>query len=161
VAFCLSRGKAEEIVAELDRLISAYDHESAVGRSLHAYGNIFVVEDLDTALSAVNAMAPENLELMCEEAEEFLPRIHAAGAVFLGAYSPESVGDYYCGNNHVLPTGGKARFSSGLSVTDFMRGCSIVRYTREAMQAHGPAIRTLAEAEGLRSHMLAADVRRE
>jgi histidinol dehydrogenase len=160
VAFCLSFEQAESIGAELVRLVRQHDLGEAVSQALLAYGNIFVVDSLSTAVDAVNLIAPEHVELMCDNAEDLIPLVRSSGAVFVGAHSTEAIGDYYCGTNHVLPTGGTARFSSGLSVTDFLRGFSVIRYTSEALQAHGPAIRALADAEGLRAHSLAVSIRR-
>jgi histidinol dehydrogenase len=159
VAFCTTYEKAEEISGEVVSLIGDYELDQAVAQSLLAYGNLFVVEDLDTAVSAVNTMAPEHLEIICEQAELIVADIVNAGAIFVGPYSSEPVGDYYCGTNHVLPTGGTARFSSGLSVHDFMRSYSVVRYTRQALLSHGKAIQRLAQAEGLSAHALAVQVR--
>jgi histidinol dehydrogenase len=159
VAFCTSEGYAEEISSELVRLMGRLDLGDAPSRALLAYGNIFVVDDMTAAVDAVNMMAPEHLELMCEDAEDLLPMVTTAGAIFVGAHSTEPVGDYFCGTNHVLPTGGTARYSSGLSVGDFLRGVSIVRYTAEALAANGASIRALAEAEGLKAHAMAVSLR--
>ena len=161
VAFCTDAAAAEQISAELVRLMRSHDLGDAVSSAHFAYGNIFVVDDLDTALDAVNALAPEHLQLMCEDAEDLIPRVRNAGAIFVGAASPEPVGDYFCGTNHVLPTGGTARFASGLSVMDFVRGVSIVRYTAEALAANQAHIRALADAESLKAHALAVSVRTE
>jgi histidinol dehydrogenase len=159
VAFCTSEEYAEEISSELVRLMGRLDLGDALSRALLAYGNIFVVDDMTTAVDAVNMMAPEHVELMCEDAEDLLPMVRTAGAIFVGAHSTEPVGDYFCGTNHVLPTGGTARYSSGLSVGDFLRGVSIVRYTAEALAANGASIRALAEAEGLKAHAMAVSLR--
>ena len=159
VAFCLSYEQAEEISEHVVRMISDQHLEQAVAQSLLSYGNIFVVEDMEEAIAAVNAMAPEHVELICENAEDFVPLLRTAAAIFIGPFSTEPVGDYYCGTNHVLPTGGTARFSSGLSVPDFIRGVSVVHYTEDALRANGPAIRALAEAEGLKAHAAAVAIR--
>ncbi len=159
VAFCTTMEHAEAVSSALVGLMRRHGLGDAVSRALLAYGNIFVVRDVATAIDAVNMIAPEHLELMCEDAEELIPRVRSAGAVFVGTHATEPVGDYFCGTNHVLPTGGTARFSSGLSVWDFLRGVSVVRYTPQALDANGPAIRALAEAEGLRAHALAVSLR--
>lgn len=161
VAFSTSMQHAEAISSELVGLMRRHDLGDAVAKALLAYGNIFVVDDLVTAVDAVNMIAPEHLELMCENAEDLLPMVRTAGAVFVGTHATEPVGDYFCGTNHVLPTGGTARYSSGLSVWDFLRGVSVVRYTPEALAAHGTAIRALADAEGLKAHALAVSLRTE
>ncbi len=160
VAFCTSVAQAEAISSELVGFIRRHDLGDTVSRALLAYGNIFVVDSLSTAVDAVNMISPEHLELMCEEAEDLLPMVRTSGAVFIGEYSTEPVGDYICGTNHVLPTAGTARFSSGLSVMDFVRAVSVVRYTHEALAANAASIRALAEAEGLKAHALAVAIRR-
>ena len=160
VAFCTSFEQAEAISSELVRLIRRHDLGNAVSTALLGYGNIFVVDSLSAAVDAINLIAPEHVELMCEDAEDLIPMLRSSGAVFVGTHSTEAVGDYFCGTNHILPTGGTARFSSGLSVTDFLRGFSVVRYTPEALAAHGPAIRALADAEGLTAHALAVSIRK-
>jgi histidinol dehydrogenase len=159
IAFCLSNEKAEEIKNNLLRLIVKNDLEAAVSKSLKACGNIFIVDSLDTAVDAVNIIAPEHAEILTENPEELIPYITNAGAVFAGEYSPEPVGDYYCGTNHVLPTGGTARFSSGLSVKDFIRSYSVIRYTEEALKKNKNAIIKLADTEGMKAHALSVRVR--
>ncbi len=159
VAFCTSAEHAQAVSAELVRLMGRLDLDDAVSQALLAYGNIFVVDDTSAAVDAVNMIAPEHLELMCADAEDLIPMVATAGAIFVGPHSTEPVGDYFCGTNHVLPTGGTARYSSGLSVGDFLRGVSVVRYTQEALAANGAAIRTLAEAEGLKAHAMAVALR--
>jgi histidinol dehydrogenase len=148
IAFCTSEEQAMEIKSHLERLAEEF-------------GNVFIVDSLATAVNAVNSLAPEHVEIMCSDAEEIAANITSAGAIFIGAHSPESVGDYYCGTNHVLPTGGTARFSSGLNVGDFMRGYSVIRYTKKALATHGEAIRSLAKPEGMKAHMLSIAVRQQ
>jgi histidinol dehydrogenase len=160
VAFCTSFDQAEAVSSELVALMRRLSLGDTVSRALLEYGNIFVVDSLTTAIDAVNLIAPEHLELMCEEADDLLPLVRTSGAVFIGTHSPEPVGDYFCGTNHVLPTGGSARFSSGLGVMDFLRGVSVVRYTPEALAANSLSIRALADAEGLVAHAAAVSVRR-
>ena len=159
VAFCLTESKAEKIKQELERLAEENDLKDRVSRALELFGNIFIVDSIDTAIDAVNAMAPEHAEIMCRQPGEVAKQIRNAGAVFVGLYSPEPVGDYYCGSNHVLPTGGTARFSSGLNVMDFMRGYSVIEYTKESLVAHAKAIQVLATAEGMTAHALATGIR--
>jgi histidinol dehydrogenase len=110
------------------------------------------VPDLEAAAEVANRVAPEHLELCVAEPEALFARIRHAGAVFLGRHTPEAVGDYVGGPNHVLPTAGSARFSSGLSVLDFMKRTTTARLAPEALAAIGPAAETLAEAEGLEAH---------
>ncbi len=160
VAFCLSEKKALEIRERLTDLIDEHDLEDSVSQSLGAYGNIFVVDSVATAVDAVNILAPEHVEIMTSNGEYLAERIKNAGAIFIGSFSPEPVGDYFCGTNHVLPTGGTARYASGLSVADFIRSYSIVRYTEDALAANADKIQSLARPEGMRSHMLSIAVRK-
>src|SRR5690606_29866902 len=104
------------------------------------------------ALPLVNRIAPEHLELACEEAEALLPQVRNAGAIFIGRHTPEVIGDYVGGSNHVLPTSRTARFSSGLSVLDFMKRSSLLKLGPEQLAELGPAAVRLAEAEGLAGH---------
>lgn len=159
IVFCLSSEKAEEIKNNLLRLIVKNDLEGSVTKSLREYGNIFVVNSLDTAVNAINIIAPEHAEVLTEDPDELIPYITNAGAVFAGEYSPEPVGDYYCGTNHVLPTGGTARFSSGLSVHDFIRSHSIIRYTKDALIKNKDSIIKLADTESMKAHALSIKLR--
>jgi len=159
-AFCLSFDHAEAIKRELVALVQNHSLDNAE-KALKNYGDIFVVDSLDTAIEAVNMIAPEHVEVLASEPEYVVDKIRNAGAIFVGEYSPEPVGDYFCGTNHVLPTCGTARFSSGLSVLDFMRGYSIINYTREALVKNAHHISELARTEGMRAHQLAVDVRTE
>ena len=116
---------------------------------------------MDQAVALANQFAPEHLELAVAEPEKLLPRITSAGAVFLGQYTPEPVGDYVAGPSHVLPTGGTARFFSGLSVNDFLRTMSVLSYDRAALQKAAPDVDALARAEGLDAHARSATIRFE
>ena len=109
-------------------------------------------DDVDTAIAFANRFAPEHLELQLAGAREVATRCTTAGAIFVGAYSSEAAGDYLAGANHVLPTGGAARYASPLGVHDFVRRTSIIEYAAEAAAAHADAIATLAHAEGLDGH---------
>ena len=119
-----------------------------------------VAPDLAAAVDAVNTVAPEHLELHCENALGLLGSINNAGAIFVGAWSSEPLGDYVAGPNHTLPTGGTARFSSPLSVSDFQKRSSVICYTSEGFLADAPATQELARAEGLWAHALSAGLRR-
>ena len=159
VAFCLSKEKALDIRAELAELIDQHDLEESVSGALDAYGNIFIVDSVASAVDAVNILAPEHVEIMTSDDTYIADQITNAGAIFVGPFSPEPVGDYFCGTNHVLPTGGTARWASGLSVADFMRSYSVVSYTESALAANGDKIQSLARPEGMRSHILSIAVR--
>ena len=120
--------------------------------SLKKYGALFVVNNMDTAIELANRIAPEHLELQVAEPFDVVGRIRNAGAVFLGHYTPEPVGDYIAGPNHVLPTAGTARFSSALSVDHFIKKTSIVHYSKKAFKREAGDIIRLAEIEGLDAH---------
>ncbi len=158
--FCLSEKKANEINAEIERLSKENNLVDATERTFENYGDIFVVDDIEDAIKAVNMIAPEHAEVICESGEEVAEKIVNAGAVFVGAYSTEPVGDYYCGSNHILPTCGTARFSAGMSVNEFMRGYSVIKYTEEALKKNADSIIKLAETEKLYAHALAVKVRK-
>jgi histidinol dehydrogenase len=117
------------------------------------------VRDLDEAAELSNRIAPEHLELCVEDTEALAGRIRNAGAIFVGSWTPEAIGDYVGGPNHVLPTARSARFSSGLSVMDFLKRTTIARMTPEALRAIGPAAETLARSEGLQAHGLSVRAR--
>ena len=117
------------------------------------------MDSLDEGVDVVNRLAPEHCELLVQEPFDLLPRIENAGAIFLGAYSSEPVGDYFAGPNHVLPTNGTARFSSPLNVDDFLKKSSVIHYSKEALLANGEVIMTLARHEGLEGHARAIEIR--
>lgn len=158
-AFCFSMEMAEKIKAEILRLAQENDLVDATKKTFDNYGDIFVVDSVTEAVDAINEIAPEHVELLLCDCEEALGALKNAGAVFVGAYSTEPVGDYFCGTNHILPTCGTARFSSGMSVQEFMRGYSVIRYPEDALKQNGGHIIRLAEAEGMRAHALAVKVR--
>lgn len=159
-AFVLSEKQAEEIRAEIIRLTEENNLKAATEKTFTNYGDIFVVDSISDAVNAVNMIAPEHVEVLLEESEEVLPKLTNAGAVFVGEYSTEPVGDYFCGTNHILPTCGTARFSSGMSVNEFMRGYSVIKYPENALRENADYIIQLAEAEGMRAHALAVKVRK-
>lgn len=116
------------------------------------YGRIFLCETLDQAFELANAIAPEHMELLLPNPMSFLPRVHNAGAIFLGAYTPEPLGDYFAGPNHTLPTSGTAKFSSPLGVYDFLKRSSILSYSESALESAAPKIAAFARSEGLDAH---------
>ena len=158
--FCFSEEQAIEIKNEILRLCNENNLVDATKKTFTNYGDIFVVDSIDEAVEAVNAIAPEHAEILMDECEEVVNKITNAGAVFVGTYSTEPVGDYFCGTNHILPTCGTARFSSGMSVQEFMRGYSVIRYPENALKENADYIIELAEAEGMRAHALAVKVRK-
>ncbi len=159
-AFCLSLEQAEAIKAEINRLAQENSLVEATRKSFENYGDIFVVESIKEAVAAVNEIAPEHAELLLEDYEDALNSLTNAGAVFVGEYSTEPVGDYFCGTNHILPTCGTARFSSGMSVLEFMRGYSVIKYPEGALKKNADHIITLAESEKMMAHALAVKVRK-
>lgn len=158
--FCLSESQAREIKSEINRLCEEHNLVDATKRSFENYGDIFVVNSLQEAVDAVNEIAPEHAELLVDDYESVLGGLTNAGAVFVGEYSTEPVGDYFCGTNHILPTCGTARFSSGMSVQEFMRGYSVIKYPKKALKDNADYIIKLAESEGMEAHALAVKVRR-
>ena len=145
---------AEKVAAAVDAQIATLSTGAVARQSWADFGAIVVVDDLENAMPLVNRLAAEHLELAVDDdrAERLFDLVRHAGSVFLGRMTPEAIGDYVAGPNHVLPTGRRARFASGLSVLDFMKRTSFIALDRTAMQAIGPAAATLADAEGLPAH---------
>lgn len=159
-AFCLNETQAVKIKDEIIRLCEENKLTDATKQAFENYGDIFVVDSVQEAVDAVNKIAPEHVELLLDDYKAALSRLTNAGAVFVGEYSTEPVGDYFCGTNHILPTCGTARFSSGMSVQEFMRGYSIIKYPEAALKRNADYMITLAEAEGMKAHALAVRVRK-
>lgn len=152
---------AGNVGAEITRLISMLPRREVVECSLRDYGAAVVCDTMQQATACVNELAPEHLEVMTRDPWASVSDIRHAGAIFVGPYSSEPVGDYYAGPNHVLPTGGTARFASALSVDDFLRHQSIISYTEGRLRQTGADIIRFAESEGLDAHALAIRVRLE
>lgn len=150
---------ANEVAAEVSRQAQSLTRRAVVERSLAQYGAILLVADLDEACAIVNNLAPEHLEIVTRDDERVVSQILHAGAIFFGSYTPEVVGDYFAGPNHVLPTAGAARFSSALGVFDFVRRTNVLRYSRQALTHSAEKISTLAKAEGLDAHARSATIR--
>jgi histidinol dehydrogenase len=147
-----SREVAEAVRVELGRLVEGHEREGIARESLSKYGLALVVGDMKEAIATANAVAPEHLELLCRDAPKWAKRVRNAGAVFVGPWSPESLGDYAAGPSHTLPTGGSARFMSGLSPLNFMKRTSVIAATREGLKKELSVIDELARADGLPSH---------
>lgn len=143
---------AEQVAAEVDRLVAGSTRRADLEATLEDGGYVVLVDGPAQALAVSNVVAPEHLELLVDEAESLLPLVQAAGAVFLGKFSPASVGDYLAGPNHVLPTNRTARFASALRVDDFRRHIHAVSVEEKALDELGPHVVTLAETEGLPAH---------
>ncbi|MBQ3069310.1 MAG: histidinol dehydrogenase [Clostridia bacterium] len=152
---------AKETAEELERQIESLSRKQIIEKSLVDYGAAIVCRSMEEAVEFANRLAPEHLEVMCEDPMSYIGRLDNAGSVFLGQYAPEPLGDYYAGPNHVLPTGATARFFSPLSVDSFVKKSSFIYYKREALQAACEDIVTLANAEGLDAHAHAVAVRFE
>jgi histidinol dehydrogenase len=150
----------DEVAAELERLLDTLKRGDMARESLEAFGALIQVGDRDEAARLADAFATEHLHLACAEPEEMLTKIRSAGAVFVGPYSPVAVGDYVAGPSHVLPTGGTARFASGLSANDFLRSNSVIHFTRDALAAAADDIVRMAGKEGLTAHAASVEVRR-
>ncbi|MEW6269484.1 MAG: histidinol dehydrogenase, partial [Thermodesulfobacteriota bacterium] len=143
---------AGRIERALDEQLATLPRASLARRSLAANGAIIVTRTLDEAIDLANEIAPEHLELAIEDAERFVERIDHAGAIFIGETTPEAFGDYLAGPNHVLPTGGTARFSSPLGVYDFVKRTSVIHAPARALQRLADPVLRLAEMEGLTAH---------
>jgi histidinol dehydrogenase len=151
----------DEVEEALELLLEEAPRADVIRRSLTDNGRIIIVPDIATAFDVANTVAPEHLEIMMAEPFELLGLVRNAGAIFLGPWTPESVGDYVAGPNHVLPTGGTARFSSPLSVDDFVKRSSVISYSREALEADAPNVIAIATVEGLDAHADAVALRLE
>lgn len=152
---------ADRTAAELEKQLAVLPKRDIAEKSLSAYGGIVLVGDMKEAVSIANRIAPEHLELCVTEPEKLLPEIRNAGAVFMGHYSPEPLGDYYAGPNHVLPTSGTARFFSALGVDNYIKKISVIRYEKEPLLRAADDIICLAHAEGLDAHANSVRVRKE
>jgi histidinol dehydrogenase len=150
---------ADAVAAAVERQIPALSTSAVARASWDANGAIILVRTLDEAMPLVDRLAPEHLELAVDDPEPLFAQVRHAGSVFLGRMTPEAVGDYVAGPNHVLPTGRRARFSSGLSVLDFMKRTSFLSLNRQAIGAIGPAAVALAQAEGLPAHAASVALR--
>jgi len=150
---------AEAVAAEVERQLKQLSRAEIAGASWRDFGAIILLRSLEEAPTLIDRLAPEHLELATAQAESLLQRIRNAGAVFLGRHTPEVIGDYVGGSNHVLPTARSARFSSGLSVMDFLKRMSILRLDSGQLRALGHAAVTLARAEGLEAHGRAVSIR--
>ena len=149
------------VEAEVSRRLETLPRREIAASALEANGALVLTASLEEAVDVANRLAPEHLELLVAEPDALLARVRSAGAVFLGGATPEVVGDYVAGPNHVLPTGGTARFASALSTEDFMKRLSVIRYTARGLAEAWPHLAELARVEGLAAHGAAAQVRIE
>lgn len=156
-----SEAIARETAAELERQVQTLSRKDIILESLSNFGAILVCSTMDEAVGFANELAPEHLEVCVRDPMEYIGRLDNAGSVFLGNYSPEPLGDYFAGPNHVLPTSGTARFFSPLSVDSFVKKSSFIYYTRSALLPQADDIIRLAQAEGLTAHANSIQVRKE
>ena len=161
VLITTSRSLAEQVQKELEAQVSRLPRKEIARASLEGQGKIILAASIPQAMEISNRLAPEHLELMVESPMDYLDSIKNAGSVFLGRYCPEPVGDYWAGPNHTLPTGGTARFSSPLSVDDFVKKSQFTAYSQEALQKAGKKIAYFAQAERLEAHARSITIREE
>jgi histidinol dehydrogenase len=152
-------GFGQAVAAAVEKRLETLDRRAIAGASWRDHGAVIVTRDLDEAAALSDRVAPEHLELCVADPDRLAARIRHAGAIFLGAYTPEAIGDYVGGPNHVLPTARSARFSSGLSVMDFLKRTTLARMTPGALSAIGPAAERLARSESLEAHGLSVRAR--
>jgi histidinol dehydrogenase len=154
-----SASLAGKVAKEVERQLAVLPRKDIAAQSIEDNGLIIITKDITEAVELANLSAPEHLELLTAEPFKLLPFVRHAGAIFMGPYSPEPLGDYFAGPNHVLPTGGTARFYSVLNVDTFMKKTSVIAYTQAALAAVSSQVIKLAEAEGLDAHANAIRVR--
>ena len=154
-----SKAFAEQVSAEIDRFLETLSRAEIIRESLDNYGYAFVGETMDDMIEAANAIASEHMEIVTKDAFEVMTKIKNAGAIFLGSYSSEPLGDYYAGPNHILPTNGTARFFSPLGVDQFIKKTSIISYSKEALERVHEDIELFAANEGLTAHANSIAVR--
>lgn len=156
-----SQKLAEEVSAEIDQFVAELSRKEIIQKSLDNYGYILVADNMEEAIDTVNAIASEHMEIVTAEPFHVMTKIRNAGAIFIGEYSSEPLGDYFAGPNHVLPTNGTAKFFSALSVDDFIKKSSIISYSREALEKVHKDIEQFAECEKLTAHANSIRVRFE
>ncbi|OGL29414.1 MAG: histidinol dehydrogenase [Candidatus Rokubacteria bacterium RIFCSPLOWO2_12_FULL_69_21] len=152
-------GLLEGVAAALDKRLVGLERGAVAAKALENNGALVLTRDLDEAVAIANALAPEHLELQVGDPFALLSQVRHAGAIFLGRHTPEVIGDYVAGPNHVLPTGGTARFSSALGVEDFVKRSSLIHYSAKGLREARPHVDALARVEGLQGHGAAAEVR--
>ena len=150
---------AKAVAAEIDRQLETLPRREIASASIENNGKIIVTDSIERAVEVANAIAPEHLEMCVENPRAWLDKIKNAGSVFLGGYTPEALGDYYAGPNHTLPTGGSAKFSSPLSVDDFLKKTQYIMYSAEALEKAAADVEYFAESEGLDGHARSVKIR--
>ena len=159
ILICTDAAFIERVQASIDKLLPTMPRQEVIRTSLSNRGAFILVRDMDEAIAIANRVAPEHLELALDNPDPWVEKIHHAGAIFIGHYTSESLGDYCAGPNHVLPTSGSARFSSPLGVYDFQKRTSLIKVSKEGAQTLGRIASTLAHGEGLPAHAKSAELR--
>ena len=154
-----SKDVLQKTYEELNRQVVKLSRESLTRQSLESFGALILVQDKDEAIQITNEIGPEHLHIATDNARDILVHITNAGATFLGNYSPVAIGDYVAGPSHVLPTGGTARWASGLCANHFMRSASVIEYSRDALLEVAPDVQNMADKEGLTAHRASVDIR--
>lgn len=154
-----NKNVADKVIVEIDKQIAALNRADIIQKSLNNFGGVIICDTIDKMVELVNITAPEHLEILINNPENYLDKIKNAGSVFLGEYSPEPLGDYLAGTNHVLPTSGTARFYSPLSVDSFIKKIQYINYTADELKKVGQDIITIAEREGLSAHAMSIKMR--
>ncbi len=150
---------AQDVAIQVEQQLRELPREAIARKAIENFGQIYIAETMEQAVEAINSLAPEHLEVVTENAENDSLKIRHAGAIFIGRYSSEPVGDYFAGTNHVLPTNSTARFASGLNVDDFIKRSNVVYYSEKTWEENAPKIARLARMEGLEGHARAVESR--
>ncbi|MCB1803475.1 MAG: histidinol dehydrogenase, partial [Gammaproteobacteria bacterium] len=161
ILLCPDAAYIDRVQAEIDRLLPQMARRDTIAASLNGRGVLVQTRSMEEACAISNQVAPEHLEVSSDEPHRWEPLLRHAGAIFLGAYTSESLGDYCAGPNHVLPTGATARFSSPLGVYDFQKRSSLIEVSATGAQSLGKVASVLARGEGLQAHAMAAEMRLE
>ncbi|MFA9423884.1 MAG: histidinol dehydrogenase, partial [Sedimentibacter sp.] len=151
---------AKKVSVELEKQIKELERSEIIEKSINNHGAIIIADSMKMCIDLANEIAPEHLELLAVDCFEIYKKIKNAGAIFLGEYSPEPVGDYFAGPNHTLPTSSTAKFSSALSVDDFIKKTSLIYYSKQALKESSEDIIRFAENEGLTGHANAVKIRK-
>ena len=154
-----SKVHAKKVKFSVEKFLVEISRSKIASSSWYDFGAIILVENLNQAIELINIKAPEHLQLILKNAQKVIKEIKNAGAIFVGPYTPEAVGDYIAGPNHVLPTNGTAKFSSGLGVIDFYKRTTIVNFNKNSLNELGKHVITLAEAESLEAHARSISIR--
>jgi len=156
-----SRRLVRKVQKELERQLASLPNRAAAEESMKLYGAAIIARSADECIDLANRIAPEHLEILMAQPEQYADRIENAGAIFIGPHTPEPVGDYIAGSSHILPTAGTARFFSGLSANSFLKRTSVVMYNESALADDTPAIAAIARAEGFEAHARSAEIRQK